>query len=67
MYVFGGAIQTGTENYVNYLLPGILLGLALLFLARKLRMRPTQVVTQHSESEPRLAVGLLGKREGEGT
>ena len=25
VYVFGGAIQTGTENYVNYLLPGILI------------------------------------------
>jgi len=25
VYVFGGAIQTGTHNYVNYLLPGILL------------------------------------------
>ena len=25
VYVFGGAIQTGTINYVNYLLPGILL------------------------------------------
>jgi len=25
VYVFGGAIQTGTVNYVNYLLPGILL------------------------------------------
>ncbi|WP_214629227.1 ABC transporter permease [Paenibacillus agaridevorans] len=25
VYVFGGAIQSGTENYVNYLLPGILL------------------------------------------
>src|SRR5579864_4984697 len=25
VYVFGGAIQTGTSNYVNYLLPGILL------------------------------------------
>ncbi|MET0416695.1 MAG: ABC transporter permease [Actinoplanes sp.] len=24
-YVFGGAIQAGTDNYVNYLLPGILL------------------------------------------
>ncbi|GAB7046956.1 ABC transporter permease [Catenuloplanes indicus] len=24
-YVFGGAIQTGTDNYVNYLMPGILL------------------------------------------
>ncbi|MFI5843006.1 ABC transporter permease [Catenuloplanes sp. NPDC051500] len=24
-YVFGGAIQTGTGNYVNYLMPGILL------------------------------------------
>jgi ABC-2 type transport system permease protein len=23
VYVFGGAIQTGTANYVNYLLPGI--------------------------------------------
>ncbi len=22
VYVFGGAIKTGTENYVNYLLPG---------------------------------------------
>lgn len=25
VYVLGGAIQAGTENYVNYLLPGILL------------------------------------------
>lgn len=25
VYVFGGAIQTGTANYVNYLLPGVLL------------------------------------------
>ena len=25
VYVFGGAIQTGSKNYVNYLLPGILL------------------------------------------
>ena len=25
VYVLGGAIQSGTENYVNYLLPGILL------------------------------------------
>ncbi|MBB2480464.1 ABC transporter permease [Bacillus sp. APMAM] len=25
VFVFGGAIKTGTDNYVNYLLPGILL------------------------------------------
>ena len=25
VYVFGGAIQTGSDNYVNFLLPGILL------------------------------------------
>ncbi|MCI3919183.1 ABC transporter permease [Paenibacillus sp. TRM 82003] len=25
VYVFGGAIETGTDNYVSYLLPGILL------------------------------------------
>lgn len=25
VYVFGGAVQTDTDNYVNYLLPGILL------------------------------------------
>src|SRR5512138_125852 len=25
VYVFGGAIRAGTGNYVNYLLPGILL------------------------------------------
>ena len=25
VYVFGGAIQTSTDNYVNYLLPGIML------------------------------------------
>lgn len=25
VYVFGGAIETGTDNYINYLLPGILL------------------------------------------
>src|SRR5215212_6674337 len=25
VYVFGGAIQAGTDNYVNYLVPGILL------------------------------------------
>ncbi|MCY1140057.1 ABC transporter permease [Actinoplanes sp. Pm04-4] len=24
-YVFGGAIQTGTDNYTNYLMPGVLL------------------------------------------
>ena len=25
VYVFGGAIETGSDRYVNYLLPGILL------------------------------------------
>src|SRR5512138_1252186 len=25
VYVLGGAIQTGSDNYVNYVLPGILL------------------------------------------
>src|SRR5215208_599475 len=25
VYVFGGAIETGSDSYVNYLLPGILL------------------------------------------
>ena len=25
VYVFGGAIKTGTENYINYILPGIML------------------------------------------
>ncbi|MFP3462054.1 ABC transporter permease [Arthrobacter globiformis] len=25
VYVFGGAIRTGTDNYINYLLPGIML------------------------------------------
>jgi len=25
VYVFGGAIQTGTDSYINYMLPGILL------------------------------------------
>src|SRR5947208_271948 len=25
VYVFGGAIQSGADNYVNYLIPGILL------------------------------------------
>ena len=25
VYVFGGAIRAGTDNYVNYMLPGILL------------------------------------------
>lgn len=25
VYVFGGAIQAGTDNYVNYMLPGVLL------------------------------------------
>lgn len=25
VYVFGGAIQTGTEKYINYILPGIML------------------------------------------
>ena len=25
VYVFGGAIDTGSDRYVNYLLPGILL------------------------------------------
>ncbi len=47
--------------------PFVLLALALLFLARKLRKRSAQVVTQLSESEHRQAAGLLGKREGEGS
>ncbi len=47
--------------------PFVLLALALLFLARKLRKRSAQVVTQLSESEHRQAVGVLGKREGEGS
>ena len=39
VYVLGGAIQTGTDNYVNYLLPGILLialasGIACLWMCR---------------------------------
>ncbi|MBI5109698.1 MAG: cytochrome c-type biogenesis protein CcmH [Rhodocyclales bacterium] len=45
--------------------PFVLLALALLFLAGKLRKRSAQVVTQLSESEHRQAAGLLGKREGE--
>lgn len=55
VYVFGGAIKTGTDNYVNYLLPGILLisiasGIA--YVAYRLFMDMQQGILERFNSMP---------------
>jgi len=55
VYVFGGAIQTGTGNYVNYLLPGILLiaiGSGISYTAYRLFMDMQRGIFERFHSMP---------------
>lgn len=55
VYVFGGAIQTGTENYVNYLLPGIMLmaiGSGIAYVAYRLFIDKERGIFQRFHSMP---------------
>ncbi len=55
VYVFGGAIETGTENYVNYLLPGILLmaiGSGIAYVAYRLFMDKQRGIFERFHSMP---------------
>ena len=45
VYVFGGAIDAGTDNYVNYLLPGILL----IAIASGISYTAVRLFTRHAE------------------
>ncbi len=55
VYVFGGAIQTGTENYVNYLLPGIMLmaiGSGIAYVAYRLFIDKERGIFERFHSMP---------------
>ncbi|QJC50817.1 ABC transporter permease [Paenibacillus albicereus] len=55
VYVFGGAIRTGTDNYVNYLLPGIwLMAIAsgVAYVAYRLFMDKQRGIMQRFHSMP---------------
>jgi ABC-2 type transport system permease protein len=55
VYVFGGAIETGTENYVNYLLPGILLmaiGSGIAYVAYRLFIDKERGIFERFHSMP---------------
>ncbi|MBM7868711.1 ABC-2 type transport system permease protein [Clostridium pascui] len=55
VYVFGGAIQTGTKNYVNYLLPGILLmaiGSGIAYVAYRLFIDKERGIFERFHSMP---------------
>ena len=55
VYVFGGAIQAGTDNYVNYLLPGILLmaiGSGIAYTAYRLFMDMQRGIFERFHSMP---------------
>jgi ABC-2 type transport system permease protein len=55
VYVFGGAIDTGTENYVNYLLPGILLmaiGSGIAYVAYRLFLDKQRGIFERFHSMP---------------
>jgi ABC-2 type transport system permease protein len=55
VYVFGGAIQTGTENYVNYLLPGIMLmaiGSGIAYVAYRLYIDKERGIFERFHSMP---------------
>ncbi|EQB87728.1 ABC-2 type transport system permease protein [Clostridium punense] len=55
VYVFGGAIQTGTENYVNYLLPGIMLmaiGSGIAYVSYRLFVDKERGIFQRFHSMP---------------
>lgn len=55
VYVFGGAIQTGAENYVNYLLPGIMLmaiGSGIAYVAYRLFIDKQRGIFERFHSMP---------------
>ncbi|MDB1934706.1 ABC transporter permease [Clostridium tertium] len=55
VYVFGGAIQTDTENYVNYLLPGIMLmaiGSGIAYVAYRLFIDKERGIFERFHSMP---------------
>jgi ABC-2 type transport system permease protein len=55
VYVFGGAIQTGTGNYVNYLLPGIMLmaiGSGIAYVAYRLFIDKQRGIFERFHSMP---------------
>lgn len=55
VYVFGGAIETGTENYVNYLLPGIMLmaiGSGIAYVSYRLFVDKERGIFQRFHSMP---------------
>lgn len=55
VYVFGGAIETGTGNYVNYLLPGIMLmaiGSGIAYVAYRLFMDKQRGIYERFHSMP---------------
>jgi ABC-2 type transport system permease protein len=55
VYVFGGAIETGTENYVNYLLPGIMLmaiGSGIAYVAYRLFLDKQRGIFERFHSMP---------------
>jgi ABC-2 type transport system permease protein len=55
VYVFGGAIETGTGNYVNYLLPGILLmaiGSGIAYVAYRLFIDKERGIFERFHSMP---------------
>lgn len=55
VYVFGGAIATGTENYIDYLLPGIMLmtiGSGIAYVAYRLFMDKQRGILERFHSMP---------------
>jgi ABC-2 type transport system permease protein len=55
VYVFGGAIKTGTGNYVNYLLPGIMLmaiGSGIAYVAYRLFIDKERGIIERFHSMP---------------
>lgn len=55
VYVFGGAIETGSEKYVNYLLPGIMLmtiGSGIAYVAYRLFMDKQRGIFERFHSMP---------------
>ena len=55
VYVFGGAIQTGTENYIDYILPGIMLmaiGSGIAYVAYRLFIDKDRGIFERFHSMP---------------
>ncbi|SHN23694.1 ABC transporter permease [Gracilibacillus kekensis] len=55
VYVFGGAIETGTENYIDYLLPGVMLmtiGSGIAYVAYRLFLDKQRGIFERFHSMP---------------